>query len=133
MTAYAIAHLRTPTTNDDVLEYIERVQTTMDSYQGHFVVHGADIEVIEGAWPGTVVIVAFPDLATAHAWYDSPKYREILHLRTDHIQGDLIFVEGVPPAYDARKTAASLRAHLSATTAEQGIAQQRDVDPRRIG
>ena len=117
MTAFAIAHLRTPTTNDDVVEYIERVQTTMDPYQGRFVVHGADIEVNEGAWPGTVVIVAFPDLATTRAWYDSPAYREILHLRTDHIQGDLIFVEGVPPTYDARKTAASQRARLTASPA----------------
>src|SRR5690348_1324356 len=34
MSAYALAHLRTPTINDDTLQYIERIQATMDPYGG---------------------------------------------------------------------------------------------------
>jgi uncharacterized protein (DUF1330 family) len=109
MAAYALAHLRTPQINDDVLEYIERIQATLDPFGGRFIVHGATVEVIEGSWPGTVVIIEFPDADAARAWYASPAYRAILPLRTTNIDGDAIIVDGVPPNYDAAHTAAVLR------------------------
>ena len=109
MTAYALAHLRTPTLHDDIFEYIEQIQDTMDPYGGRFLVHGAEVEVIEGRWPGTVVIIEFPDMAAARAWYASPAYQAILPLRTRHIEGETLIVPGVGPGYDARVTAAALR------------------------
>lgn len=109
MAAYAIAHLRTPTINEQVLDYIDRIQGTLDPFGGHFLVHGAQVEVKEGPWPGTIVVVAFPDVEAARAWYDSPAYQEILPLRTDNIDGSAIIVDGVAPDYDPRRTAASLR------------------------
>jgi uncharacterized protein (DUF1330 family) len=112
--AYAIAHLRTPTLNEDVVEYLERIQATLDPFGGRFLVHGPQVEVREGEWPGTVVIVGFPSLDDARAWYDSPAYQEILHLRTDHIDGSAILVPGVEPDYDVRRTAAKLRASVAA-------------------
>jgi uncharacterized protein (DUF1330 family) len=114
MTTYGIAHLRNPNINDDVLEYIERIQATMDPFDGRFLVHNAGVEVIEGEWPGTIVIVEFPDQARARAWYASAAYQEILPLRTNHIDGDLIMVEGVEPGYDPRETAQRLREASSA-------------------
>ena len=72
MAAYALAHLRTPQINAEVLEYIERIQATMDPFGGRFLVHGATVDVIEGSWPGTVVILEFPDADAARAWYASP-------------------------------------------------------------
>jgi uncharacterized protein (DUF1330 family) len=109
MAAYALAHLRTPQINAEVLEYIERIQATMDPFGGRFLVHGATVEVIEGSWPGTIVILEFPDIDAARAWYDSPEYQAILPLRTNNIDGDTIIVAGVPPNYDAAHTAARLR------------------------
>lgn len=111
MTAYALAHLRTPTINQDVLEYIDRVQATLDPYGGRFLVHGGEVEVVEGDWPGSIAIIAFPDLAAARAWYASPAYREILPKRTDHIASDSILVDGVPDGYDPRATAKLLAGH----------------------
>jgi uncharacterized protein (DUF1330 family) len=113
MTAYAIAHLRAPQINDEVLEYIERIQQTMDPFGGRFLVHGAQVEALEGTWPGTIVIIGFPDLAEARAWYDSPAYQEILPLRSRHIPGDVIIVPGVPDGYDPVRTAARLRAEAN--------------------
>ncbi|GIF14264.1 DUF1330 domain-containing protein [Actinoplanes teichomyceticus] len=110
MTAYAVAHLRTTSAHEDVLTYIERVQDTMAPYGGRFLVHGTQVEVVEGEWPGALVMLAFPDMDSARAWYASPAYREILPLRTRHIAGDVVFAEGVPPGYDARATAAAMRA-----------------------
>ncbi|MGW0751424.1 DUF1330 domain-containing protein [Streptomyces sp. NPDC002587] len=109
MTAYAIAHIRPETVNADVLRYIEEIQPTMDPFGGRFLVHGAEVEVMEGPFPGTVVMIGFPDIEKARAWYASPAYQEILPLRTDHIAGEVILVEGVPADYDATKTAARLR------------------------
>ncbi|MFC4018885.1 DUF1330 domain-containing protein [Micromonospora sp. GCM10011542] len=112
MPAFALAHLRTPQLNEDVLTYIERIQATLDPYQGLFRVHGTDVEVLEGDWPGTVVIVEFPDVEAARAWYASAAYQEILPLRTRHIEGSTIIVDGVGPDYDATRTAARLRAQV---------------------
>ncbi|MEU3722375.1 DUF1330 domain-containing protein [Streptomyces sp. NPDC031705] len=109
MTAYAIAHLRRPTINEDVLRYIEEIQATMDPFGGRFLVHGKEVEVLEGPFPGTVVVIGFPDMERARAWYASPAYQAILPLRTRHIPGETLLVEGVPADYDARGTAGSLR------------------------
>jgi len=115
MPAYAIAHLRTPQINDEVLEYIDRIQATLDPFGGRFLVHGANVEVMEGAWPGTIVVVEFPSAEDAHAWYDSPGYQEILPLRTRNIDGDTLIVGGVEPDYDPTVTAARLREAAQAT------------------
>ncbi|MEU4427615.1 DUF1330 domain-containing protein [Actinoplanes sp. NPDC024001] len=115
MTAYAIAHLRPSGMNEEIIEYIERIQDTMDPYGGRFLVHMAEVEVVEGTWPGTVVMIAFPDMAAAKAWYASPAYLEILPLRTRHIEGDIILVDGVAPDYDPRQSAAALRGSLPST------------------
>jgi uncharacterized protein (DUF1330 family) len=109
MPAYALAHLRTPQINDEVLEYIERIQATLDPFDGQFLVHGAEVDVKEGPWPGTVVVIEFPDRGAAQAWYDSPAYQAILPLRTDNIDGSAVIVAGVGPDYDPAHTAAALR------------------------
>lgn len=110
MTAYAIAHLRTPQVNADVVEYLERIQSTLDPFGGRFLVHGALVEEIEGTWPGTIVIIEFPDHAAARTWYDSPAYQAILPLRTDNIDGEAIIVDGVGAGYDPAAFASSLLA-----------------------
>ncbi|MGI5445639.1 DUF1330 domain-containing protein [Streptomyces sp. CA-243310] len=112
MTAYALAHLRPVPMNDEILRYIEEIQATMDPFGGRFLVHGREVEVKEGPFPGTVVLISFPDMDRAHAWYDSPAYQAILSLRTDNIPGEIIFVDGVAPDYDARLTAAQWREAL---------------------
>ncbi|MGZ9933540.1 DUF1330 domain-containing protein [Streptomyces sp. NC-S4] len=110
MTAYAIAHIRPETMNEDILTYIETMQSTMDPFGGRFLVHGKEVEVLEGPFAGTIVMIGFPDIERARAWYASDAYRAILPLRTDHIPGEVILVEGVPADYDAATTAAGLRA-----------------------
>lgn len=64
--------------------------------------HGAEIlaadgetEVIEGRAEHRTVIIRFPSKDAARAFYDSPEYREIVHLRTDNSDGFLALMEGV--------------------------------------
>ncbi|MFB6615140.1 DUF1330 domain-containing protein [Streptomyces sp. NPDC085524] len=59
---------------------------------------------------GVVAPPEFPGLTEARAWYDSPAYRAILHLRTGHIEGDLLLIEGVGPDYDPAERARKLQA-----------------------
>lgn len=111
MTAYGLAHLRPPASlPEQVFEYMERIQATLDPYGGRFLVHGAEVRVVEGGWPGSLVLIEFPSLDAARKWYASPAYREILPLRADHIPGDLILVDGCGPDHDSAALAAKLRA-----------------------
>jgi uncharacterized protein (DUF1330 family) len=114
MPAYAIAHLREATPNPEIAEYIERVTATFEPYGGRFLVHAGRHEVKEGSWPGTVVVIAFPGIAEAREWWDSPEYREIAPLRSQNIEGDIILVEGVPEGYDAKTTAKAMRERMAA-------------------
>ncbi|GLZ05014.1 hypothetical protein Acsp03_24800 [Actinomadura sp. NBRC 104412] len=111
MTAYALANLRPqPPLHENVFTYMERIQDTLDPYGGRFLVHGTAPEQIEGRTEGTYVLIEFPDMDTARAWYASDAYQEILPMRTDHIEGTAVLLQGVPPNYDPAKTAASMRA-----------------------
>lgn len=114
MTAYAIAHLRDAAPHPEIAEYIERIPGTFAPYGGRFLVHGTPHETREGSWPGAVVVIGFPSLGDARAWWDSPAYQEIAPLRSRHIEGDIILVEGVPDGYDGAAFAASMRAALPA-------------------
>lgn len=111
MTAYAVAHLTDPpaTLPEEVLVYMERVQATLDPFGGRFLVHGGPVEIREGAWPGALVLIAFPDLAAARAWYESEAYARLKPLRTRNVPGDAILVDGVTEDYDPADTAALLR------------------------
>lgn len=52
-------------------------------------------EVTEGAEADGVVILSFPTMAEAKAWYESPAYREARDHRFQAADYRVIFVEGV--------------------------------------
>jgi uncharacterized protein (DUF1330 family) len=114
MPAYAIAHLQEATPHPEIAEYIERIPATFEPYGGRFLVHAAQHEVKEGSWPGHAVVIAFPGMAEAQAWWDSPAYQEIAPLRSRHIEGDIILVPGVPENYDPATTAKAMREAMAA-------------------
>jgi uncharacterized protein (DUF1330 family) len=90
------------------------VEATFKPYGGRWLALDAPVEVREGAWPGSVVLMEFPDRETAGTWYDSPEYQQILHLRTDNAVSDLIFVDPVGPDFTSAQWARQIR---SASTA----------------
>ncbi|MFB7460721.1 MULTISPECIES: DUF1330 domain-containing protein [unclassified Streptomyces] len=114
MTAYAIAHLQEAAPHPEIAEYIERISGTFEPYGGRFLVHATRHEVKEGSRPGHVVVIGFPGIAEARAWWDSPAYQEIAPLRSRHIDGDIILVPGVPEGYDPAGTAKVMREALPA-------------------
>lgn len=106
MHAYAIAHLRQVTMGQPIATYLERIDATLDTYQGKFLVHGGAMDVLEGDFNSVVVIVAFPDIDAARAWYKSDAYQAILPLRTENSQGNVFIVQGVENGYRAASKAA---------------------------
>ena len=96
MQSYAVAHMHKVTMGPDIVEYLQRIDATLTPYGGRFVVHGDPVEVIEGDWPGHLIVIAFPDRRNAREWYASPAYQEILPLRTENSDSDVVFVDGVP-------------------------------------
>jgi uncharacterized protein (DUF1330 family) len=101
MPAYAIAHLRSVDVGPEIVEYLDRIDATLEPFGGHFVIHGATPEVREDEFPGTIVVIGFPDRAAATAWYDSPAYQAILPLRTEHSDGTAFIIDGVKPRHRA--------------------------------
>jgi uncharacterized protein (DUF1330 family) len=101
MPAYAVAHLRNVAMGPEIVEYLRRIDATLEPFGGRFLIHGGDTQVLEGQWSGDLIVVAFPDRDRARAWYDSPAYRDILRLRADNSDGEVILVDGVPEDHRA--------------------------------
>jgi uncharacterized protein (DUF1330 family) len=95
MSAYAVAHMRRVTMGPPIVEYLERIDATLAPFGGHFIVHGGDFELLEGSWPGNLIVIEFPDREQARAWYDSDAYRAMVTLRTGSSDSDVIMIDGV--------------------------------------
>lgn len=94
MSAYVIGDI-TVTDPTRYADYTAHTRSTLEPFEGHFVVRGGPFEVVEGDWePGRLVVIAFPSMADARAWYASEAYRAILPIRQEASTGSLVLVEG---------------------------------------
>jgi uncharacterized protein (DUF1330 family) len=63
---------------------------------GRFVARGGELAVLEGYWePSRIVILEFPDLDAAKAWYASEQYQAAKELREGAATLKMVAVEGV--------------------------------------
>ena len=76
--------------------YREQVMPVLAAHGGRYLVRGGPVEVREGpAPPGRLVVVEFPDMAAARAFYDSADYAPVLRLRLDSTVSEVVLVDGV--------------------------------------
>ena len=101
MTAYAVAHMRQVTMGPQIVEYLQRIDATLEPFGGRYLVHGGELDVIENDWPGHLIVIEFPDKEHARGWYNSPAYRQILALRTDNSYADVVLADGVGHSHKA--------------------------------
>ena len=95
MPAYVIADV-TVTDAATMDEYRKQVPATLEKYGGRFLARGGGIDVCEGEWrPSRVVILEFASMADARRWYDSEEYRLPKALRQKAGRTNLLMVEGV--------------------------------------
>ena len=95
MAAYAVAVIRETRFNDDVVKYLQSIDETLAPFSGKYIIHGGPYQPLEGSWEGDLVIIEFPSMEDAQAWYDSDEYASIRHLRTGNTEGDVVLVQGV--------------------------------------
>ena len=84
-------------TNPEIFENYRRlVPAALEKYGGRFRVRGGKVETLEGNWtPKRLVIIEFPTVEQAKAWWDSPEYAEAKALRNASANTQMIVAEGV--------------------------------------
>jgi uncharacterized protein (DUF1330 family) len=80
-------------------DYKRMVPPTLASYGGRFIVRGGEAETLEGGWaPKRVVMLEFPSVERAKAWWASEEYAEAKALRQATARTRMIVVEGFNPS-----------------------------------
>jgi uncharacterized protein (DUF1330 family) len=93
MPAYCFFDILQFIDQEKVEKYRQGVAATVEKYQGHYLVAGGKIDVIEGNWrPTFPVIIEFPSLEQAYRWYKSPEYRPLLELRMEAMRTNAVFI-----------------------------------------
>ena len=78
MTAFLISDV-TVRDADAFETYRTRAAASIVQHGGKYLARGGKIEFLEGAWePRTIIIVEFPTIEQARAWYRSPEYAAAL-------------------------------------------------------
>lgn len=113
MTTYLINHLRIPgdIPNSDALDYLDQVEATVAPYGGKWLAQGPG-DVIEGAWPGAVVLMEFPTREAADKWYNSAAYTSLRPLRIKSAISDIILIDSLPAGFTIKGFAENIRTTL---------------------
>ncbi len=68
---------------------------TVLAHGGRYLVRGGAVESCEGeAVTGRMVVLEFPDVAAAKAWYESDDYRAVMPIRVATSDSRMFIVEG---------------------------------------
>jgi uncharacterized protein (DUF1330 family) len=77
-------------------QYKTKAAASIVAAGGKYLVRGGDVEALEGDPPaGRTVVVEFPTMQVAIAWYRSDEYSEIRKIRESAARGRLYIVDGV--------------------------------------
>ncbi len=95
MTAYVLASVEV--TNPEQYEQYKLLSgPAVEAGGGKFIVRGGAIDVLEGQWARSrLVIIEFPSASAAKKFYDSEKYRAARQARAGAADFNMIIVEGV--------------------------------------
>jgi uncharacterized protein (DUF1330 family) len=94
MPAYIVVEIEV---NDPVRyeNYKKMVPPSLDAFSGRFLVRGGETETLEGDWaPKRLVIVEFPSVEKAKAWWNSTEYAEAKALRQATAKTQMIVAQG---------------------------------------
>jgi uncharacterized protein (DUF1330 family) len=76
--------------------YTKLTPATIALYEGKFIVRGGKTETLEGDWqPGRFVVIEFPSVERAKAWWASDEYAPAKALRQANAKTKMIMVEGL--------------------------------------
>jgi uncharacterized protein (DUF1330 family) len=76
------------------VDYARRATEIEDRHGGRALVAAGAEEVVEGEWTAErVVVLEFPSLDHARAWYNDPDYQDLISLRREATSSHILFVE----------------------------------------
>jgi uncharacterized protein (DUF1330 family) len=76
-------------------DYKKLTPGSLQPFEGKFIVRGGTCDTLEGNWePGRIVILEFPSLAKAKAWWASDGYAPAKAIRQSASITKMIAVEG---------------------------------------
>ncbi|MCA3279099.1 MAG: DUF1330 domain-containing protein [Roseomonas sp.] len=94
MPGYLIANIKV-TDPEGFERYRAGVPAVIAQFGGRYLVRGGTMERVENAEGfNRVIVLEFPSLAAARAFYDSPEYAPLLKLRLDSTESQAILIEG---------------------------------------
>lgn len=75
--------------------YKKLTPASLKPFDGKFLVRGGATETLEGSWtPGRFVILEFPSVDKARAWYTSEEYEFAKAIRQRSAHTQMILAEG---------------------------------------
>ena len=94
MSAFCFFDVYEVSNSEEMDQYRSGVHATVKQYGGKYRVAGGECEQIEGEWAPTFpVLLEFPSLADARAWYDSKEYSDLKTLRLRCSASHAVFME----------------------------------------
>jgi uncharacterized protein (DUF1330 family) len=95
MSAYVVVNVKVHDP-EPYAQYRALAPASIAVYGGRYIARGGATEVKEGDWrPERLVLLEFPDVAAARAWWDSPEYAPAKALRQSCAEAQLVITEGV--------------------------------------
>lgn len=78
---------------EGIKPYSARVESTFMSFGGRYIARGGQVVSLEGEPAKRVVMIAFPSMSQARAWYDSPAYRALRPVRQRSARSRVFIVD----------------------------------------
>ncbi len=76
------------------LAYQQKAGPTLAPFGGRVVAGGSNMELADGEWlPAGLLVLEFPSMATAKAWYESPAYRNARTDRLESSTSSMVFLD----------------------------------------
>ena len=92
--AYVVGNI-TVRNPDRWAEYRAQVPATLAPWHAEIVIRAGAAEALSGNHAHTdIVVLRFPDLASAKGWFHSPAYQALLPLRNEAAAVDLVCYQG---------------------------------------
>ena len=80
---------------EGIKPYSAAVEASFTPFGGRYLVRGGRVESREGEPAKRIVMIGFPSLERARAWYDSPRYQELMPIRLRSARSRVYIVEGL--------------------------------------
>jgi uncharacterized protein (DUF1330 family) len=78
-------------------QYKQLAPPAIAAYGGRYLARGGATEALEGEWnPPRFVILEFPTVERARAWWSSPEYAAAKAMRQASTETRMLLVEGLP-------------------------------------